>query len=128
MASKGLHKGTRDSGLGREAISAEDASVSVESSRPSPESRCPESRWSNLPNATPEHDRQITNAPGRNAHKRTRVGASMERRLFTIGLIATLGACVPGRPRIDGAPAAPPAPSALWPVPKAAKEPPPPAT
>ena len=35
---------------------------------------------------------------------------------------------MPGTPRIDGAPAAPPAPSALWPVPQAAKEPPPPAT
>ena len=35
---------------------------------------------------------------------------------------------MPGTPRIDGAPAAPPAPSAVWPVPQAAKEPPPPAT
>jgi outer membrane protein TolC len=52
----------------------------------------------------------------------------MERRRFAIGLLATLWACVPGTPRIDGAPAAPPAPSALWPVPQAAKEPPPPAT
>jgi outer membrane protein TolC len=52
----------------------------------------------------------------------------MERRRFAIGLFATLGACMPGTPRIDGAPAAPPAPSALWPVPQAAKEPPPPAT
>jgi len=54
----------------------------------------------------------------------------MERRGFTIGLclLATLGACVPARPRIDGAPAAPPAPSALWPAPQAVKEPPPPAT
>jgi len=52
----------------------------------------------------------------------------MERRLFAIGLLATLGACVPARPQIDGAPAAPPAPSALWPVPQSAKEPPPPAT
>jgi len=53
----------------------------------------------------------------------------MERRGFSIGLclLATLGACVPARPRIDGAPAAPPAPSALWPVPPAVKEPPPPA-
>jgi outer membrane protein TolC len=52
----------------------------------------------------------------------------MDRRRFAIGLLATLGACMPGTPRIDGAPAAPPAPSALWPVPQAAKEPPPPAT
>jgi len=52
----------------------------------------------------------------------------MERRRFAIGLLATLGACIPGTPRIDGAPAAPAAPSALWPVPQAAKEPPPPAT
>ena len=52
----------------------------------------------------------------------------MGRRRFAIGLLATLGACMPGTPRIDGAPAAPPAPSALWPVPQAAKEPPPPAT
>lgn len=37
-------------------------------------------------------------------------------------------ACTPGPPRIDGAPGAPPAPSTLWPVPQAAKEPPPPAT
>ena len=51
----------------------------------------------------------------------------MQRRLFAIGLLATLGACVPARPRIDGGPAAPPAPSALWPVPQAAEEPPPPA-
>ena len=35
---------------------------------------------------------------------------------------------MPGTPRIDGAPAAPPAPSALWPVPQAAREPSPPAT
>jgi len=52
----------------------------------------------------------------------------MERRRFAIGLLATLGACMPGTPRIDGAPAAPAVPSALWPVPQAAKEPPPPAT
>ena len=51
----------------------------------------------------------------------------MQRRLFAIGLLATLGACVPARPRIDGGPAAPRAPSALWPVPQAAEEPPPPA-
>jgi len=51
----------------------------------------------------------------------------MERRRFAIGLLAMLGACMPGTPRIDGAPAAPPAPSALWPVPQAVKEPPPPA-
>ena len=51
----------------------------------------------------------------------------MQRRIFSIGLLATLGACVPARPRIDGGPAAPPAPSALWPVPQAAEEPPPPA-
>ena len=49
----------------------------------------------------------------------------MERRRFAIGLLATLGACLPKTPRIDGAPAAPPVPSALWPVPSKAKEPPP---
>jgi outer membrane protein TolC len=52
----------------------------------------------------------------------------MGRRRFAIALLAMLGACMPRTPRIDGAPAAPPAPSATWPVPHAAKEPPPPAT
>ena len=52
----------------------------------------------------------------------------MGRRRFAIGLLATLGACIPNTPRIDGAPAAPSGPSALWPVPSKAKEPPPPAS
>ena len=49
----------------------------------------------------------------------------MRQRRFAITLLATLAACVPGPPRIDGAPAAPPSPSTLWPVPPKAKEPPP---
>src|SRR4029453_19456780 len=75
-----------------------------------------------------EHERQITGAPSSNAFGSAGVAACMERRRFAIGLLATLGACLPNTPRIDGAPAAPSGPSALWPVPSKAKEPPPPAS
>src|SRR5690348_8540177 len=37
-----------------------------------------------------------------------------------IGCSLILAACMPGTPRIDGAPGAPPRPSTLWPVPPAA--------
>ena len=94
-------------------------------------SRCPDVPVSMVQPALPngnEHQRQITGAPSNNGFKRTGVAAYMERRRFAIGLLATLGACIPNTPRIDGAPAAPSGPSALWPVPSKAKEPPPPAS
>jgi outer membrane protein TolC len=47
----------------------------------------------------------------------------MVRHRFALVLSLAAVACVPA-PRIDGAPAAPPSPSAEWPVPAAAKEPP----
>src|SRR5262245_58202424 len=51
--------GTRDSGLGREANSAEEASRSREAWVAEPESRCPESRASALGDVLVEHGLDI---------------------------------------------------------------------
>lgn len=47
----------------------------------------------------------------------------MDRRRLTVLLLATIAACAPARPRIDGVPGAPPSPAALWPVPPEARMP-----
>lgn len=44
-------------------------------------------------------------------------------RSLVIGACVTAMACVPGTPRIDGGPGAPPRPSTLWPVPPSARTP-----